>query len=177
MHFTQLDAVAIAQAELEEYLEQYANKVAPETPSLVAAEIKVERVGFTRNASNTPYIVYWVKNRRWSTFIARSRFMELVQVLLKLKHKIEDRIRTVASSPDFGLSVTAGENQKYIPSSYLNRFFERYNKVALERIQPLHQCDCQDLFDMCLHQISQSLHTLLEEKPTALFCWLWQKPG
>lgn len=157
MHFT-LSEQAIATAELYCQLEEQANAVAPEIPALVPAKIRVERVSFTRNASNTPYMVYWVGDRRCCTFIKRSRFLELAASLLKLKCGIEDKIRSLTSGASFGFNVKAGDSQHYIPSAYVNKFFERYNTVALEHTQPQENCDCNDLFDMCLHQIADLLH-------------------
>ncbi len=170
MHFNLLDETAytrsglspdIAQAGLNQYLAQQAPSIALELPQpLVPVNIKVDRVGFTRNASNTPYIVYWVGDRRCCTFVKRSRFLGLVQALLKLKCGIEDKIRGVASSVDFGLSLKVGDSQHYIPSAYVRKFFERFNKLALERTVPV-LCDCNDLFNMCLHQIAELFQPLL----------------
>lgn len=64
----------IAQAELNRYLEAQANAIAPERNPLVPIKIKVERVGFTRNASKTPYAVYKVDGRRCCTFISAKVF-------------------------------------------------------------------------------------------------------
>ncbi len=52
----------IAQNELNQNIEQQANTIAPELTPWVPKLIKVERVGFTRNASNTPYIVAFQPN-------------------------------------------------------------------------------------------------------------------
>ncbi len=161
MHFNQLDEAAIATRELYSHLKQQVSVIAAGVQPLVSANITVERVGFTRNASNTPYMVYWVNDRRCCTFIKRSRFLELVQMLLKLKYNIEDRIKGVASSVDFGLWVKAGDCQQYIPSSYVKKFFERFNKLAVERTAPV-SCDCNDLYDMCLHQIAKVFQLRLE---------------
>lgn len=154
MHSNQSDVVAHAQIELNQYLGQQASVIAPELTPLVPAPIKVERVGFTRNASNTPYIVYWVANRRCCTFVKRRWFLNMVQALLKLKCSIEDKICGINLSPYFGLSVKAGDRQEYIPSAYVRKFFDRYNQVAIEKISPQQHCDCNDLFDMCPHAIA-----------------------
>lgn len=156
--YSTLDELSIATAELYCQLEQQADAIAPEMPALVPIKIRVERVSFTRNASRTPYMVYWVGDRRCCTFIKRLRFLDLVQVLLKLKCGIEDKICGVVSSESFGLDVKGNDFQKYIPRSYVNKFFERYNTVALEHTQPVENCGCNDLFDMCLHQIADLLH-------------------
>ncbi len=159
------DEQAIATTELYCYLEQQVNAFAPEIPALVPAPIKVERVGFTRNQSNTPYLVYRVGGRRCCTFIARRAFLELIQMLLKVRHSIDVKIAGVVSSPDFGCSVKfkVGDEtgERYIPSTYINKFFERYNQVALERIAPQDNCDCCDLYEMCVHQVAQMLQPRL----------------
>jgi hypothetical protein len=166
MNFTR-DELASATAEFYCYLEQQINAIAPEIPALVPAPIKIERVGFTRNASNTPYIVYRIAGRRCSTFIARRCFLELAQKLLKIRHSVDGRIAGVVSSPDFGLTVKFKVNgllqDKYIPRAYVNKFFERYNTIALEHTQPQNDCACNDLFDMCLHQIAELLCPKLED--------------
>ena len=56
MHST-LDTPMIATSELYSHLEQQAQSIAPQI-ELVPARIQVERLGLTRNASSTPYIVY-----------------------------------------------------------------------------------------------------------------------
>ncbi len=152
----------IAPTELKKYLEAQASAIAPELIPLVRVNIKVERVGFTRNASNTPYIVYWVGDRRCCTFIKRRVFLELVQVLLQLKYGIEDLICSVYSSPYFGLHVSTPEQRQYIASSYVNKFFERYNQVALEKTAP-QPCDCNDLYEMCLHSLAKFLQPTIAD--------------
>jgi len=163
MNFNLKDEAAIAQDELNSYLEAQVRAIAPRFKCLVPVNIKVERVGFTRNASRTPYIVYKVGDRRCCTFVKRLFFLELVQVLLKVKYSIEDRIRSITSSEYFGLSVETTEQPKYIPSSYINTFLERYNQVALEKTAP-QQCGCNDLYDMCLHLIARTLHNGVKVK-------------
>lgn len=162
MNSTQLDDTAIAQVEFNRYLEAQFLAIAPNIPSLVSTSIKVERIGFTRNASNTPYMVYinLANQRRCCTFIKRSLFLELVQALLRLKHGVEDCIQGMISSPDFGLSVKSNGCTTYIPRIYLNKFFERYNQVLLERTEPVEQCGCNDLYDMCLHAIAAVRSTM-----------------
>lgn len=73
MNFNLLDEAAIAAGDVNQHLKQLADAVAPELKPLVPAKIRAERVSFTRNASNTPYVVYWVGDRRCSTFIKRAR--------------------------------------------------------------------------------------------------------
>lgn len=156
MHFTSLDETAW-QFELNQYLKSQVAAVAPALKPLVPAKIRVERVGFTRNASNTPYIVYWANNRRCCTFIKRKVFLELVQVLLKLTKAVEDKIRSVTCSLYFGLSVKTSNGLDYIPSIYVRKFFEFYNEVAVEWISPQSECDCDKLFGFCPHAIAQLL--------------------
>lgn len=163
MNFNEFDVIARAQNEPNQYLEQHANTIAPELTPWVPKLIKVERVGFTRNASNTPYIVYWVGDRRCCTFVKRRWFLEMIQKLLKLRWSIEDKIRSIALSPNFGLAVVAGDQQQYIPSGYIRKFFERYNCVAIERISPQQHCDCNDLYDMCPHAIALAFQPNLEK--------------
>lgn len=154
MYFSPLDETAIAQFELNQYLESQVAAVAPKLKPLVPAKIRVERVGFTRNASNTPYIVYWVSDRRCCTFVKRKVFLELVQVLLKLTKGVEDKIRSITSSPDFGLSVKTSDRLEYIPRAYVRKFFELYNQTAVERIPSQSECDCDKLFGFCPHAIA-----------------------
>ena len=167
MNFSRSDEQAIATKELYYHLEAQVSPITPEIPALVPAPIKVERVGFTRNASNTPYIVYVVNQRRCCTFVKRRFFVNLVQALMKLKYSIQDCIKSMVISPNFGLFVKVGEGQKYIPSTYLNKFFERHNTVALERT-PTEQCDCNDLFDMCLHSIAKLLQPSVADHVEAM---------
>lgn len=122
---------AIATGELYSHLEQQVNAVAPEIPALVPVPIKMERVGFTRNASCTPYIVYWVGSSRCCTFVKRKVFFELGQALLKLVRGIEGKVHSVISSAERGLWVSTGEQREYIASPYVDKIFERYNQIAL----------------------------------------------
>lgn len=159
MHSNLKDETVIAQAELSSYLEAQVSATTPNLLVLVPTKIKVERVGFTRNASNTPYLVYKVGDRRCCTFIKRRVFFDLVRVLLSFKYGIEDRIACIRLSLDFGLSVDTTGKSQYIASTYINKFLERYNQVALEKTKA-QQCECNDLFDMCLHSIANHLfHT------------------
>lgn len=142
-----------AQFELTGYLDSPVNAIAPELKPIVPAKIRVERVGLTRNASNTPYIVYWVRDRRCCTFVKRKVFLQLVQVLLKLTKGVEDKIRSVTSSLDFGLWVKAGDCCHYIPSAYVRKFFDMYNAVAVEPSACLWECSCDQLYGFCVHTI------------------------
>lgn len=78
--------------------------------------------------------------------------MQLVQVLLKLVKGIDDKIRSLVSTPDFGLLAQVGEQREYIPSSYVRKFFDLYNSAAVERIAPTQDCSCSR-FGFCQHDI------------------------
>lgn len=160
MYFNQSNPIAIAQRDLYSYLTRQSNAIAPLLKPIVPTSIEVERVGFTRNASNTPYIVYRVNDRRCCTFVKRRWFFECIQMLLFLKDGIEAKIRTISSLPDFGLSLLTYENRKHIPSSYVNKFFTSLNFVAVERITPQPECGCNDLFNLCPHRIAAYIRVL-----------------
>lgn len=165
MNFIKSGETALVQSQLTADINTSLKAFAVEISPLIQASIKVERIGFTRNASNTPYIVYQVdaskdnltvRLRRCCTFIKRRRFLELVAALLKLKYSIAERLKSIVSSPDFGLWIKAGDTSQYIASPYLNKFFERYNQLALEQVAPQDNCRCSstDLSGMCIHQIA-----------------------
>lgn len=128
MYFNQSQPIAIASM-LSSYLKFPVNVLVPQLKPKLPTSIKVERVGFTRNASNTPYLVYRVGERRCCTFVKRRWFLECVQLLLKITDGITDRIRTVRSSSDFGLLVLTTQARYYIPSSYVNKFFTLLNTL------------------------------------------------
>lgn len=153
MYFNQSSSKAIAQTDLNSYLAQQNNAIAPLLKPIVPKSITVERVGFTRNASNTPYIVYRVNDRRCCTFVKRRWFFQCVQLLLKLKDGIEARIRTISSSPDLGLSLKTTEERQYIPSSYVNKFFTALNSAVIGQTVSQFECCCGNLFDVCPHRI------------------------
>lgn len=126
MYFNQSQPVAIASL-LSSYLKFPVNAIVPQLKPKLPTFIEVERVGFTKNASNTPYLVYRVGDRRCCTFVKRRWFLECVQLLLKIKDGITDRIRTVSSSSDFGLFALTTQARQYIPSTYVNKFFTLLN--------------------------------------------------
>ncbi len=138
MYFNQSDSKAIASSLLSS-LKFQSKVIVPLLAPLVPTLIEVERVGFTKNASNTPYVVYRINNRRCCTFVKRRWFFACVQLLLKLKDGIEAKIRNIRSSSDFGLIVLTLETRQYIPGSYVKKFFTWLNCVLVERIveQPL----------------------------------------
>ncbi len=156
MYSTQFDTFAIAQKNLYSYLEQQSSVLAPRLKPLVPKSILVERVGFTRNASNTPYIVYLVNNRRCCTFIKRRWFVELVQILLKLVKGIEAKIRSCTSTQWSGLNVKTDVTIESIASSYINKFFEEYNAAAISWAEA--ECNCDILlFGFCRHTITDAI--------------------
>ncbi len=158
--YSTYDSQAIASNELHCYLESQVKAITPELKPIVPTSIKVERVGFTRNASNTPYLVYRVNGRRCCTFVKRRWFFECVQLLLKLKDGVEAKIRAITSSLHFGLSLITTETRQYIPSSYVNKFFTSLNQAALTRIVPHSECNCNDLFNLCPHRIAADFRVL-----------------
>lgn len=66
MYFNQSQLVAIASL-VSSYLKFPVNAIVPQLKLKVPTFIEVERVGFTKNASNTPYLVYGVGDRRCCT--------------------------------------------------------------------------------------------------------------
>lgn len=154
------DTQAIANKEFRNYLAR-TSTIAPHIRAIVPAAIQVERVGFTRNAANTPYLVYKVGERRCCTFVKRRWFFELVSLLLKLVTGIEGKIRSISSGEAFGLSILIGDTREYIASSYVNQFFELFNSVAIERIKPQTQCNCERLLGFCSHAIATQLFNKL----------------
>lgn len=56
MNFTKSGETALVQSQLTTDINTSFRAFAAEISPLVQAAIKVERIGFTRNASNTPYI-------------------------------------------------------------------------------------------------------------------------
>ena len=107
--YSTTDIQAIATTELYSHLEQQAQSVAPEIPSIVKARIQIERVGLTRNASSTPYIIYTIGDRRCSTFFKRKLLWQLMQALLKSEYEIEDKICGIIAKDRSGLSLWLGE--------------------------------------------------------------------
>lgn len=125
-----------------------------ELKPLVAKTIELVRVGFTRNASNTPYIVYKVNNKRCCTFIKRKFFTDLVAKLLKLKYGVQEPLRSIRANDFGGLNVKTTLSEIYIPRIYINKFLERYNQIALLNITPVAACSCRDIYGMCMHAIA-----------------------
>lgn len=190
MYFTS-DVQAIATQELHSHLEvecfgreaslpktlAQLQVIAPELPALVNAIItSVIRIGFTRNAAATPYIVYKVGVRKCCTFVKKRLFLDIVVTMMSKYYKNPERLKS-ATLQDFpkGLVVHTSAyelghepdgyepTRKYIPDGYVNKFLKQYNNVAVERIQPQEKCDCNDIYSMCLHQIAGFFAPKLEE--------------
>ena len=62
MNFTKSSETGLIQSQLTAHLNTQFKAFASEISPLVQASIKAERIGFTRNASNTPYIFYQVSH-------------------------------------------------------------------------------------------------------------------
>ncbi|PIG90854.1 hypothetical protein [Gloeocapsopsis sp. IPPAS B-1203] len=169
MHFTQSSNFAIASTEINQYFSSKLPKNPVELKPLVAKKIKVERVGFTRNASNTPYIVYLVGERRCCTFIKRKVLTSLIQKLLKLTHRITEAIRSLTLNSTRGLQIKTMSDAVCIKHHDVVKFLENYNTVALESITPTINCDCNDRDGICVHAIAQLFVTLGDRLPTFTF--------
>lgn len=130
-------------------------RIVLELKPLVPVSIRVERIGFTRNASNTPYIVYrnTSNGKRCCTFIKRRVLVELMQKLLKLKCSVVEKIRSLTSDAMYGLKIKTATGVEYLPSVYVHRFLAHYNDLALSGVTP-QICSCNDLDDVCLHQVA-----------------------
>lgn len=163
MHSTE-NIQAIATAELNSYLEipggtSVVSRIVPNLTPIVPRAIVVERFGFTRNSSNTPYIVYKVNGRRCCTFVKRKFFTSLIQKLLKIKYGITEKLTSIKKSEYGGINFKAAHIADYIPDVYVNIFLARYNQVALAHtpMQSVRTCECLDMFDMCVHQVASVL--------------------
>jgi len=168
MHFTQSSNFAIASTEINQYFSSQLPKNLVELKPLVAKKIKVERVGFTRNASNTPYIVYLVGERRCCTFIKRKVLTYLIQKLLKLTHRITEAIRSLTVNSTRGLQIRTMSDAVCIEHHDVVKFLENYNTLALTSIAPTANCECQR-DGMCVHAIAQLFVTLGDRLPTFTF--------
>jgi hypothetical protein len=160
MHCTQTSGFAIASAEINQYFSGQIQKNSVELKPLIAKKIKVERVGFTRNASNTPYVVYRVGERRCCTFIKRKVMTSLIQKLLQLTYGITESIRSLRVNSAGGLQVKTMSDTVCIKRRYVVKFLENYNTAALESIAPITHCDCNDQDRMCVHAIARLFVTL-----------------
>lgn len=153
MYFNQSNSKAIG-SNLVSHLKFQSKAILPLLKPIARVSIVVEKIGFTRNASNTPYIVYRVNDRRCCTFVKRRWFFECVQLLLLIKDGIEPKIRSIRSTSDFGISILTTESRRYITRSYLNKFFTSLNSVAVNHTVPDSECGCDDLFNLCPHRIA-----------------------
>lgn len=171
------DVQAIATKELYSHLQAQVQAIAPELPTLVNATItSVIRIGFTRNAAATPYMVYKIGDRKCCTFIKKRLFLDLLVTMMSKYYKNRERLKS-ATLQDFpkGLVIHTSAyelghepdgyepTRKYIPDGYVNKFLKQYNNVAVERTQPQEECECNDLYSMCLHQIANFFQPKLEE--------------
>lgn len=136
-----LDTGAIANQELNKYLESQVHEIAPEIQALVPKAIQVEKVGITRNSGSTPYLVYVIDKRRHCTFFKRKLLWHLLQAFLKAQHKIEDKIRAVISTDCFDLKVMLGQTWQTLFKQHVTKFIEHWNNrcafVAMPYSEPL----------------------------------------
>lgn len=155
--YSTYDIGAIATSELYCIIESHLKPPAPHIKPILPTEIIVERIGFTQNASNTPYIVYRVNDRRCCTFVKRSWFFECMRLLLKIKDGVEAKIRSVRTLKDLGLLVLTQSNRPYIPSSYVNKFFTILNSVAVKRIMQQPECGIKDIWGIYPYRVKAYL--------------------
>lgn len=159
---------------------------------------KIERVGMTRNASRTPYVVYWVGERRCCTFFKRRLFFKLLKVLVAIAHKTISTIKSVAMTEWGGLKVKTATAQWILARVQVNKFFQSYHQAAFEQVTfNVHKeyavtldrsgreykitandnhdiCSCQDLYDSCPHRIVATL-VLLPQGFTTVTTYLASK--
>ncbi|MUL35933.1 hypothetical protein [Gloeocapsopsis dulcis] len=169
MHFTQSSRFAITSTEINRYFSAQTQQIPVELKPLIAKKIKVERVGFTRNASNTPYIVYRVGERRCCTFIKRKVFTSLIQKLLKFTHGITESIRSLSVNSTGGVQIKTMSDAVCIECRYVVKFLENYNTVALNSTVPTANCDCNDKDGMCVHAIARLFVSLSDRLPAFTF--------
>lgn len=128
---------------------------------IVKATIEVTRVGFTRNASATPYIVYKVNNRKCCTFVKKIWFLQLVQMLLKVDKRIDDQIRSIISTEWWGLKITTTAGTTTVFDGYANKFFKLYNNVLADSC-PIDRCECdrngERMYGFCTHDVASILY-------------------
>ncbi|MBE9193503.1 SWIM zinc finger family protein [Gloeocapsopsis crepidinum LEGE 06123] len=145
---------------------------------------KVERVGMTRNASRTPYVVYWVGERRCCTFFKRQLFFKLLKVLVAIAHTTINTVKCVETTEWGGLKIKAATAAWILARAQVNKFFYSYHQVIFEQVtlslQSEHAmisdrsgrnymitshnnhdtCSCPDLYDSCSHRIAATLALL-----------------
>lgn len=158
---------------------------------------KVERVGMTRNASCTPYVVYWV-GRRCCTFFKRRLFFELLKTLVAIAHHTISTIKSVAMTEWSGLKVKTATAEWIVARAQVNKFFQSYHQAAFGQVtlsfQPEYvmtsdrngrsytitsnndrdTCSCPDLYDSCSHRIVAT-RTLLPLGCTTVTAYLASK--
>ncbi|MUL39196.1 hypothetical protein [Gloeocapsopsis dulcis] len=145
---------------------------------------KVERVGMTRNASRTPYVVYWVGERRCCTFFKRRLFFKLLKVLVAIAHSTISAVKNVETTEWGGLKIKSTTEAWILARAQVNKFFYNYHQAVFEQVtlsfQPEHAitsdrsgrdytitshnnrdtCLCQNLYDSCPHRIIATLALL-----------------
>lgn len=179
MNFSAVEEAAIASVELNHYLQ--AQAIAPELPTLVSVDIRVERIGATKR-NNVPYIVYTTKHGRCCTFVSKAKFLQALRTLLGCKGCGHLDIVGQEVSEFGGLNFYTKDSKLYFPRPEVAAFFSRYNRVALERLHvevtsrgaTVHNltknttatvtvsgCDCEDTLyngnGICKHRIAAEL--------------------
>ena len=155
--YSTYDIGAIATSELYCIIESHLKPPAPQIKPIVPTEIIVERIGFTQNASKTPYIVYRVNDRRCCTFVKRRWFYLCMRLLLKIKNGVEATICSVSTAKDLGLFVLTQDNRPYISSSYINKFFTILNSVAVKRLAQQPECGIRDIYGVYPYRVKAYL--------------------
>jgi len=166
MHIMYLtsDTQAIATNELYCHLESQVNAIAPDHQPIIPADIQVVKVGTTRNASCTPYVVYKVNGRRCCTFIKRKLFHKLVKLLVKVHLDIIRPLRSITTNEWGGITVKIDLKTETIPSAHVNKFFTLYNQSAITTYElRITNCDCDRLFGFCQHDIATALQPRHEQ--------------
>ena len=129
-----LDKQAIATGKANSHLKHQSQKVALGYPTFLPDNIeKIERVGVTRNASRTPYIVYWINGRRCCTFFKRKYLFWLLQLYISIKHKQEVQVKSVEASKDF-IQVYISAEIFCLQQSKFCAFLEYYHLAATTRV-------------------------------------------
>jgi hypothetical protein len=145
---------------------------------------KVERVGITRNASRTPYVVYWVGERRCCTFFKRRLFFKLLKVLVAIAHNTIGTVKRAETTEWGGLKIKSATESWILARAQVNKFFYSYHQAVFEQVtlsfQPEHAmtsdrrgsddiitshnncdtCSCPDLYNSCSHRIAATLALL-----------------
>jgi hypothetical protein len=75
-------------------------------------------------------IVYRVGENRCCTFFKRKLLWQLMQALLRAEYGIEDKIRSITSTPNFGLSFFIGSSWRQVLNHQICCFVERANNFS-----------------------------------------------